>query len=403
MAEQHTSKGAQCVYCNHAPVNHRYEFFNTSVGLFLSDLFSSRRSKRQMPKFAEIFAIGVLRILGFVLEQLGVLTYSDDIEKACGERTRSILREAKKRGIPAQFMRAFGKPLEVCRAYVQPKGYKKPEWFYFDSLPLPPWSARTSPEWIDDKRVFNYQFTKAGLPVAQSLVVTTQSGALRAFRTLGAPIIVKPRSGSRARHTTVNIRTEAELLLAYKKAKQLCHYVLVESYIPGDVYRATCIGKKVVGILELVKPVVIADGQMTIREIFAYYNSHKKHANLTDVVQDAWFFESMAHQGFTMDSVPPAGTRIVLVEHSERHNGGYFVDVTEQVPPENIALIERGAALCGVDIIGFDIISRDLTKPASVEPMTFIEGNTLPFIEIHLTPYEGKVYDTPKAIWDLWF
>ena len=393
----------QCLDCNGAPVGHFHHYFSTSMGLFVSDLFRSKKTGKPMPKFLEDAAIGILLVLNWICEGLDLIQYRTDIENAQMERTRCALREAQKRGIPVELMHVFGKPIDVFRAFIQPKGADHFSWFYFESLPIPPSTGPDGLAWIDDKKLFNKQFTAAGLPVARSIVVTNEKQALAAFRSLGGPVITKPRSGSRARHTTVNIRDEADLIKGYTKAKRLCRYVLVETYIPGSVYRATCIGGKIGGILKLVRPSIVADGAMTVRELFDHNNAHKKYPNLLDVRSNAWLEDAIAHQGYALESVPERGTEIVLAEHSERHNGGYFIDVTEQVPEENKILIERAAALCGVALIGFDIISNDLTRPASVEPMTFIEGNTLPFIEIHLTPYDGTAQDTPKMLWDLWF
>ena len=392
----------QCVYCNSAPVSHASHFFSTSIELFFSDLARPFHLTMGVPAFLDRFAVWLLEVLGECLALVHVISYKADITTATTERMRSALDEAQKRHIPVEVMHVFGKPIEVFRALLQKKGSGHYEWFYFESLPLRSKRDPKAATWVDDKRLFNKHFTAAGLPVAKSIVVRSLSGARAAFAKLGAPVITKPRSGSRARHTTVHIHTEADLIAGYKKAKQLCYYVLVEQCIPGNVYRATCVGGKVIGILELVKPRMIADGEKTLAELLTYHNAHKKLASLTDVRDNAWFRESIAHQGFTIDSVPSKGTEILFMEHSERYNGGYFVDVTDDVPSENIALIEKGAQFCGLDLIGFDIMSRDLTKSVTVEPLTFIEGNTLPFVEIHLAPYEGKPRDPLAALWDLW-
>ena len=403
MATAKKRKGPECVYCNHAPVDHGFEYFNTTSSLIVGDFLTKAHLRMKMPAYLERFAINILLGMNFVLESVRVIRYTGDIEKAPSERARVILREAEKRNIPVEVMTAFGQTFEIARAFIRPKGSKNYSWTYFNSIPVPSDPSGHEFDWVDDKRIFNQKFLEAKLPVAASRVVTSQKDLLKAFRDIGAPVIIKPREGSRARHTTINIKDEKELVEAYKRAKQLCRYVLVEKYIPGNVYRATCVGKKLVGILELVKATVTADGVMNIREILEYYNTHKKYEILTDVVVDELFHNAIAHQGYTMDSIPPKGEVVVLTEYSERTNGGYFVDITDEVPEENKVLIEKGAVAAGIDLIGFDVISRDLTKSCTVEPLTFIEGNTLPFIEVHLTPYAGKPRDTAKAVWDLWY
>ena len=114
----------------------------------------------------------------------------------------------------------------------------------------------------------------------------------------------------------------------------------------------------------------------------------------------AWFRDAISHQGFSTTSVPPKGTPLLLSEHSERPNGGYFIDITDSVPQTSKNEIERAAHVCEIAVIGFDIISTDLKD--SSKPFTFIEGNSLPYIEIHHIPYEGSPRDVAGAVWYMW-
>ncbi len=225
--------------------------------------------------------------------------------------------------------------------------------------------------------------------------------ALRAFKELGAPVIVKPRIGSRARHTTINITDETELATAFALSKQLCPFVMIEQCIPGSLFRATCVGGKLIGVVEFIKPSVVADGVMTVEELRVHHNAHKKFPNLTDLKDNEWYRDAIMHQGYTTESTPEAGTRVLLSEHSERPNGGYFIDITDEIPEVTRKEIERGARASEIEVIGFDILSKDLRNPG--ESFTFIEGNSLPSIELHHLVYEGKIRNVAGAIWDLWF
>jgi len=401
---QKTSKISkpECVYCNNAPVNHKLEYFLATTSIMNDYLLPGNNSKPPPQSFVYT-AKGITSILNKLLQIFRILRYTSTSDKLATSRTKAVWNEAVSRGIKIEQLSVFGRPLEMCRMYLQPKNYKKPKWFYFESLPVPPWCDIPEYSWIDDKREYNKKFTQSDLPVAKSLEVTTIKSLYKAVDQIGFPLIIKPRAGSRARHTTVNITNIDDLKSAYKRAKQLCYFILAEEFIPGYVYRATCIGKKVVGILKFIRPNIIADGTMNIEELLNYHNTHKKFDNLTDVKINEWLIDSLYHQGYSLKSIPDSDREIVFTEHSERPNGGYFIDVTEYIPQENIALIERAANVAQLDVIGFDIISRDLTKSYQEEKLTFIEGNSLPFIELHLEVYEGKIYDTPKALFDLWF
>lgn len=343
------------------------------------------------------------RFFPLLLERIGVIKYSDDIAEVVSHRTEAMWKEGIVRGITMQQLSILGKKRDESRALLpQKKGSLRRSWEYFQSLPIPYWKMSSENTWVDDKATFKKVFRKNHLPIAEGRSVFTLGQALRTFRSIGKEVIVKPREGSRGRHTTVRITDEEEFIAAFKRAKQLCPFVMVEEYIPGTLYRATCVDGKVIGIMDLVQPIITTDGQKTVEELRLLYNSDgKKFAHLTDVKDDAWFHEAITHQGYTPRSIPPAGVRLVLAEHSERTNGGYFIDITDEVPARTIAEIERAARACQIMIIGFDILSIDLRKED--ESFTFIEGNSLPYIEIHHIPYEGKVRNVAGAIWDMWF
>lgn len=189
-----------------------------------------------------------------------------------------------------------------------------------------------------------------------------------------------------------------DLTTAFSCARALCYFIIVEQFIPGYVYRATCIDKKIVAVLKFIRPTITADGVLNIHELVEHHNTHKKYDNITPVKINELLMDCLSHQGFTLESIPSKDTIVTLTEHSERPNGGYFVDVTDSIPEENRQIIEKAAMLSRLDVIGFDIISKDLSKVHSKEPLTIIEGNSLPFIELHLDVYAGTIYDTPKIL-----
>jgi D-alanine-D-alanine ligase-like ATP-grasp enzyme len=392
-----------CVFCGDAPVPHRLHFLTSGTDIVLGYIF--RPSTKKRPRFLQVTRSEIARLISRALltlsELLGIVRYSSDPSRARSARTKSVWAEAERRGIQMQQLVIGGAYREEMRALLpRRKGSTRRSWHYFESIPIPPWLETETGGWIDDKDLFKKVFQEHRLSVARGFFTTTEQQALRAFRELGAPVITKPRSGSRARHTTVAIQTEGQLIEGFRRAKELCPFVMVEEFITGNLYRATCVNRKLVGVVKFVKPEVVADGTKTIDELLVYHNAHKKFSNLTDVKRDPWFFDAIAHQGYTPESVPAAGTHVLLSEHSERPNGGYFIDVTDGVSAKTVANIERAAEVCDVEIIGFDIISKDLTNP--VERFVFIEGNTLPYIEIHAIPYEGKPRNVAAAVWDMW-
>ena len=273
---------------------------------------------------------------------------------------------------------------------------------YFSSMPDITSFAYIPDASIDDKASFISLFEAHTLPVPRSNFFLTKKSGLRFFKTLQRPAVVKPRMGSRARHTTLDIRSESDFMDAAQNAKRISPWYMVQAFIPGDLYRATCVGGAVAGIVHFIKPEIEADGVLSARELLAKHNASKRFPNLTDVKDDELFRACLKRQSLAPHSIPARGVQVLLAEHSERPNGGYFVDCTESIPPQNIALIENAAHVAKVAVVGFDIISHDLTVAHTDESMAFIEANSLPFIELHAIPYEGKPRNVAAAIWDLW-
>jgi D-alanine-D-alanine ligase-like ATP-grasp enzyme len=393
-----------CAYCGDSPANHTVLFIDSTISV----LTKVARTPRQKPpsilfrlEKSEIIN-GIIHLLFLLLRAIRVITFSEDIEKASSTRTKSIWNEAKRRGIPMQEILVFGMHRDQMRAWLPTKkGGTKYRWQYFDSIPTPPWNSQYGLAWVDDKQSLKKVFTEQDLPVAKGKSVFTARSAQTLQNELGVSVIAKPREGSRGRHTTVGISDPVELARAVKRAQQLCAFVLVEEYIEGRVYRATCVGSKVIGVMELVRPLIIADGVKTVNELREFHNEHgKAFPQLTDVEDSVHFRMAIEHQGYTLESIPVVGTPVLLAELEERTNGGYFVDCTDEIPAETIRVIERAAAVCGIDVVGFDIISKDLANVE--ERFVFIEANSLPYIEIHDIPYAGPVRNVSKAVFDLW-
>jgi len=399
-----TTPKPPCVYCGDTPVNHVVQFIDSSLEVCFGMI--TPKPKAHGFRFWQIHSSPTVKFLGRVcmdfLMYIQLIRASNDIDLALTKRTRVVWEEAVRRGIQMEQLIVLGKVIEQSRAHLPTKyAGEKFRFHYFQSIPVPPFRAESSSTWVDDKDVFKSIFQKEHLAVARGVCVITLQGALRAFSKINGPVIVKPRSGSRARHTSVNIVGREDFIEAYKRARQLCLYVMIEEYVPGDTYRALCVGQKVVGIIAFKKARVLGDGISTCDELLLRYNEKLDKEKVSPVKRDSWYFDALMHAGFSPKQIPLLGFPLLLAEHSERSNGGYNVDITDLVPQHTKEEIERASRVCEIEVIGFDIISEDLTNPD--ERFTFIEGNSLPYIEIHHDPTYGPARDVAGVIWDMWF
>lgn len=395
-----TAAKIDCPYCGSAQAPHALLWFDAAVSFLVSHLPSAETLVRRIVP-GHVIPLLLTFVTEFLLLPLrlsGIIHFEALPSKKTSPRIRAVWKEALRRGYIMEQISIVGNRGELCRV----KAKANERWEYFTSLPeIMSRDSTTAPN-IDDKLVCKQVLSKAGIRTARGTSCSTYGSALRAFRTLESPVIVKPRFGSRARHTTIDIRNQDTFRTAVNRARTISPILMVEEFIPGDIYRATCIDGRLIGVIHFIRPQITADGIHTAIELLMRHNARKLFPSLTDVHDDQLFTECLTRQGLERKSIPADGTTLLLAEHSERPNGGYFIDCTDALPEDNRHLIQAAAQACRAPIIGFDIISRDITRSHHEEPLTFIEANRAPFIELHDIPFQGIPRNIASALWDLW-
>lgn len=383
----------KCQYCGNNPTNHLYSYIMQSLAVPLQPL-SSILAIANKPAFRS-FAKIILTPYMWFFRALGMLKFNRDVSKAVTKRSEAIWQEAIKRGIEMEQIVIWNKPLEQYRVKI------KNSWKYFESIPLPKGENAPSYEWMDDKAILKKKFLKEKIPVAFGGSVSNFKKALEIFQKAEKPVITKPQLGSRGRHTTTFINTEKDLKHAYNVAKQLCHFVVVEEHLVGSVYRATYIGGEIVGILRGDPPRITGDGKNSIRELIEIKNLNKPDA-VKDILISQNLIEFLARQKLSLDDILPSGKNIDLSEKIGISYGGNAIEEFPKTHPKLIAHLKRAGDILNAPVVGFDFIISDATKDPDTQKWGIIEANSLPFINLHHFPLEGKPINVAGKIWDLW-
>ncbi len=321
-----------------------------------------------------------------------------DIKPDHNLRLRVLWQEAKRRGIALYEFRPFGRSVDLMVAK------RGSELFAFDGLPRPRGVPGDGAEWMDDKAIMRQKFTEANIPIARGGMFVLVKRALQCFDELGGPVIVKPRVGSRSRHTHIHITTRSGLVQAFYSAQQLCPWVVVEEELQGPVFRATVVAGKLIGVARRDMPQVVGDGVSTVGELVAQANAHpgRDHDIFYKLPGETELKDELTRQNLTWGSVPEEQQVVMLGSKVNRGIGGVTTDVTAEVHPENVALFERIAQVVADPIIGIDFIARHLRDPwHSQSAVGVIECNSLPFIDLHHYPLSGTPRNAAGAIWDL--
>ena len=213
-----------CLYCGNNPTNHTLSYISqsiTAVTLPLARSFEIFISPRVFAFIHNTF----VRIWMGTLEWFHFISFQNESEHACTDRSRVIWEEANARGILMQQMVIANKYIEQYRAQIG--GH----WFYFTSIPLPLMSNRSAYSWMDSKAQLKKVLSEGGVRVPQGGPAHSLKEGLVIFNRIQKPVIVKPESGSRGRHSLTNLKTEVEFIHAFKIAQQLCYSVVVEEHL----------------------------------------------------------------------------------------------------------------------------------------------------------------------------
>ncbi len=327
-------------------------------------------------------------------EQLGLVKYTSDLSTTHIARVRVLWEEAVRRGIKMEGAIFSGHFSDLYRAWINGKMIR------FNGLPRPEYAENSNLFALDDKAFFKKQLQVAGIPTPNGGCFTNPTEATKEFNKLTKPVIIKPRLGSRGRHTTTHIYTTEQLTQAFKIAKQICHWVVMEEHLFGDVYRGTVIDGKLVGVLAGSPPRLIGDGLSTISKLIKQKNLSKP-VGIKDIQINQSISEFLARQNLTLTSILKSEQIIDLTEKIGVSYGGSSREVTDTTHPATITWLEKAAELVGDPLLGFDFIIPDITKSPNEQRFGIIECNGLPFINLHHTPQEGTSNNVAKYVWEM--
>ncbi|MEK7140773.1 MAG: hypothetical protein AAB815_03235 [Patescibacteria group bacterium] len=383
-----------CSACGTSIVNHRFIFISNLLEEIIGNVGDKFFNFTSIDKWQKT-AFFVEKIFYALFSLLGIVRYSSDVEKALTGRSKLIWEEAQRRSIPMEQIVIWGKYIDHYRARINEKK------FYFQSLPIPPWLTQEGYKWLDDKFILFKKLSSKKIPVPRAVKILTLKSARNTFETLHKPVIVKPKFGSRGRHTTTNINTERELVDAFSLAREITPWITIQEHLSGSVYRATVINNELVGFFRADPPQVTGDNARTIRELIVKQND-VRHERLSEILINDDMINFIKRQGYNLESVPPDGAVVDLSAKTGRMYGGYTKEMLSEVHPKMHAIFEKAGEIVQAPVVGFDLIIADPTKDPDRQHWGIIECNSLPFIDLHYFALEGPQINLAKNIWDLW-
>ncbi len=388
-----------CKECEPAQVNHFVMRTSAYMGLIikpaLKPLDYLTRIVLPPRSFSWFDIVGPRVLKTLVLLHIG--RFTKEPSKDDSDRTRCFWEEAKQRGIDMVMYRCG----PIKDLFIAKYGNRT---ICFDGLPRPVGPEALSLYWMDNKPLMRKHFGKAGIPIAGGAAAYLEKRAKAIFQSLGKPVIVKPYSGSRSRHTTIHLENEEDFLKAFRSAKVLSPLALIEEELQGFVHRGALIGGKLIAVMRREPPHVIGDGTHTMRELVDRENKREeRHGATFHIIADGPEADAeLVRQKLSWKSVPKKGELVTLNQKVSRGIGASNTDVTDNLHPENRKLLEYIGEVLADPLVGVDFIMQDVRIPWQKQKRSgVIECNSLPFIDLHHYPLNGKPRNVAGALWDI--
>jgi cyanophycin synthetase len=254
-----------------------------------------------------------------------------------------------------------------------------------------------------DKQLTRALLQAVGVPVPEGRSVADAEDAWRAAEDLGPPVVVKPQFGNHGRGVATNLTTRQQVVRAYAAALEEGSQIVVERFVPGADFRLLVVGSKLVAAARREPAQVVGDGCSTIAQLVSEVNRDPRrsdgHATVLSFIKlDTVSLAVLAEQGYTPDSIPAAGVRVLIRRNGNLSTGGTAIDVTDQVHSQVAARAVEAARAIGLDIAGVDVVATDIGRPLNVQRGAVVEVNAGPGLRMHLEPSSGEPRPVGEAI-----
>lgn len=240
---------------------------------------------------------------------------------------------------------------------------------------------------------------EVGLPTPLHLpFVLHQVGrATRFMSEHGGLFVVKPATGSSAaRGVTTNIAGRRQLVAAASFATLFGERLLLEQMISGEACRLLFLGGDFIDAVRRRGVRITGDGRLPI-DVLLELNS------LGNLASDPSMAATLAGQGLTLSSVPPAGKEIVVrsIPQARRATRNfrtiYDERITDIVSEEVIKKVKRLVQAIGSEFAGVDLLTNDPSVALEESGGVCLEINTTPGIHHHCIAPEDEGLNRPAV------
>lgn len=241
-----------------------------------------------------------------------------------------------------------------------------------------------------NKQALHALLQHRGVPLPAQKNAESMEEALAAAESIGWPVVLKPANGRKGKGVWVGLSGPEALRQAWQaNAAGTAEVQLVQQTLTGADHRLLVVNGSLMAVAQRQPASLCCDGKRSLHEQIEALNANPERGVgyerlLNRVPVDSRSTLLLNEQGFTLNSVPQAGTRVQLSRTANISQGGTAIDCSDHVHPDNRRLAEDIAQLIGTDVVGLDLISRDIGVSWRKGGTWLLEANLSPGVRPHL-------------------
>ena len=253
---------------------------------------------------------------------------------------------------------------------------------------------------VNHKHLVKEILTARGIRVPVGECFTELEEAKAFLQRTEHSLVVKPADGKQGQGITVGVNNKKELEVAWQFAKKYHEEVVLEELIYGVDLRIYVIEGRAVSVLLRIPAHVIGDGRQTVARLIDDKNEIRAlnpHVRKKLMVPDVSSEQTLACQGYTMDSIPGEGEVVFLHLKANVGAGGEGIGVTDETHDDIKKLAVDAAETLGLsEYCGIDLLLENIDLPLSEQTYSIVEVNTKANMFMARFPMYGRPVDVTE-------
>lgn len=241
----------------------------------------------------------------------------------------------------------------------------------------------------EDKILSRAKLEAAGLPVPEHALfeLADLSPALDFLEARSSSCMVKPADSSGGSGATSGVREANGLLRACLRAARIGKKMLIETQVPGDLYRLLFLEGEFVDAVRRLPPRVTGDGRATIAELVAAENERRREVGAAQRMGllrlDLDSLLTLEQAGLNPRSILGPGERLAVKTVVNQNSAEDNANVRDEVGESLVVDARAAVRALGVRLAGVDLITPDPSVSLKTAKGAILEVNGTPGLHYH--------------------